>query len=346
MSPFETITKFRQVADHIEKEIADGKYPPGTKLPSERDLAKEHSISHMTINKAIATLEAREVVKRVHGNGTFTLEPRVKVSSKTIGAIIDTEKILHAPFAFLLPRHLQRSGYFTAVFDVSEGLLLEENLPHFFSEPPKALIIDGYSVFPFSTLEDLSSETKLIFINRFEGPERYEASYILYDYKMAGYVAAKKLLEIGKKKIMILSFEIQPGWTSDLFFQGCEKAFDEEGVQDFIYVDEVHVPAGETEAIFKRQLPDGIISFGDSKVLPLIGVIREEGLKVPEDVAIVGFQNSPWAEAYDLTSISLQPEVMVEKAGECVESEDVKEISVQPEIVFRGSCPAGKEGGR
>jgi hypothetical protein len=37
---------------------------------------------------------------------------------------------------------------------------------------------------------------------------------------------------------------------------------------------------------------------------------------------------------------------MVEKAGECVESEDVKEISVQPEIVFRGSCPAGKEGGR
>ncbi|MCL5408826.1 MAG: GntR family transcriptional regulator [Candidatus Omnitrophica bacterium] len=338
MEKFETITKFQRIADFLEQEIKKGNYPTDTKLPSERYIAKKYNISHMTVNKAIATLEARKVVQRSHGNGTYVLKPKIKISTKTIGAIIDTEKMLHAPFSHMLPSFFQNKGYLTTIFDISQQLTLKENLSLFFQDAPKSLIIDGYSILPFFIIDNLPVETKLIFINRFEGPKKYKASYVLYDYKMAGYMAAKQLIKTGKKRIMILSFQIQSGWTSDLFFQGCKKAFEEDTTTMFIYIDYFKNPISEQIEIFKKEKPDGIISFGDSLAIPIIKAIKEMGLKIPQDVAIIGFHNSPWASAYNMTSISLQEEVMIEKTYECIESKEEKEIIIGPKIVFRNSC--------
>lgn len=48
---------YTQLVEHIELMILSGVYPPGTKLPSVRDLAKEASVNPNTMQRALSKLE-------------------------------------------------------------------------------------------------------------------------------------------------------------------------------------------------------------------------------------------------------------------------------------------------
>lgn len=55
--------------------IAEGRYQPGDKLPSEAKLAAEHGVSRTVLREAIATLRADGLVKPRQGAGIFVLPP-------------------------------------------------------------------------------------------------------------------------------------------------------------------------------------------------------------------------------------------------------------------------------
>lgn len=61
--------------DHLKAMIASGKYPPNSKLPSLRELAKEYSLSLGTVQRCIAHLEDNGVVTSCHGAGIFVRPP-------------------------------------------------------------------------------------------------------------------------------------------------------------------------------------------------------------------------------------------------------------------------------
>lgn len=65
------VPAYRQVADHIRAQIDTGEYPPGAKLPSERDLVESYGVSRPTIRDAIGLLRAEGVVIAEHGRGVF-----------------------------------------------------------------------------------------------------------------------------------------------------------------------------------------------------------------------------------------------------------------------------------
>ncbi|HOQ75388.1 MAG TPA: GntR family transcriptional regulator [Thermoclostridium sp.] len=48
---------YAQLVEHIVQMILSGVYPPGSKLPSVRDLAKEASVNPNTMQRALAMLE-------------------------------------------------------------------------------------------------------------------------------------------------------------------------------------------------------------------------------------------------------------------------------------------------
>jgi GntR family transcriptional regulator len=51
--------------------------PPGTALPSERELAERYGLARMTVRNEVERLTADGAVYRLHGRGTFVAEPRV-----------------------------------------------------------------------------------------------------------------------------------------------------------------------------------------------------------------------------------------------------------------------------
>lgn len=69
-------TLYRKVAQQIADEIKSGKYPVNTRIPSERDLAKQFDISRMTIRAAVDTLVRQGLVVRRNRSGTYVAHPR------------------------------------------------------------------------------------------------------------------------------------------------------------------------------------------------------------------------------------------------------------------------------
>lgn len=65
---------YQQVAGAVSAAITAGRYPVGTRLPSERDLAEEFGVSRPTVREAMIALEIRGLVEARHGSGIYVME--------------------------------------------------------------------------------------------------------------------------------------------------------------------------------------------------------------------------------------------------------------------------------
>jgi LacI family transcriptional regulator len=93
--------------------------------------------------------------------------------------------------------------------------------------------------------------------------------------------------------------------------------------------------------------PDGIFCANDTTALSVIIHLKEKGIKVPEDIAIVGFSNEPFSEVVT-PSISTvkQPGFMIgQKAAQLLiqqilhnnENSEYKTIVMPTELIIRES---------
>jgi GntR family transcriptional regulator, hexuronate regulon transcriptional repressor len=62
---------YQQVASTIEREITEGRYQPGQRLASERDLAEEFGVSRPTVRRAVIALEMRGLLESKQGSGVY-----------------------------------------------------------------------------------------------------------------------------------------------------------------------------------------------------------------------------------------------------------------------------------
>ena len=67
---------YRHIADQLMHMIRNGDYPPGARLPAERDLAVEFGVSRPSVREALIALEVEGVVEVRGGAGVFVLQER------------------------------------------------------------------------------------------------------------------------------------------------------------------------------------------------------------------------------------------------------------------------------
>jgi GntR family transcriptional regulator len=67
LNPQSGVPLYRQLLDQVRRMVSSGQLPPGTALPSIRDLALLHAINPMTISKAYSLLEAEGLLERNRG---------------------------------------------------------------------------------------------------------------------------------------------------------------------------------------------------------------------------------------------------------------------------------------
>ncbi|MCP4676935.1 MAG: GntR family transcriptional regulator [Deltaproteobacteria bacterium] len=71
VNPNDVIPIYRQLVRQVRAAVASGNLKPGDKLPSQRKLALELVINHLTVKKAYETLEAEGLIHTDRGRGTF-----------------------------------------------------------------------------------------------------------------------------------------------------------------------------------------------------------------------------------------------------------------------------------
>jgi len=72
---------FMLIADEIAAKIADGTYPPDSRLPSVADLVHEYGAARQTVRHAVDTLRKRGLIETVPGKGSFVTRPEERTDT-------------------------------------------------------------------------------------------------------------------------------------------------------------------------------------------------------------------------------------------------------------------------
>src|ERR1700733_7260276 len=70
---------WRLIAEELRRDIVGGAQAPGTRLPSEGELAERFGVHRNTVRQAVAALAAEHLVVSRRGSGTFVAEHTVLV---------------------------------------------------------------------------------------------------------------------------------------------------------------------------------------------------------------------------------------------------------------------------
>jgi GntR family transcriptional regulator len=111
---------YRQIVDQVAELIRAGRLPPGSRLPSFRELAPQLLVSLITVRRAYSDLEQAGLIVRRQGQGTFVADEVETVSRRH--ALAEARAQLAA--AVTRARHLGLDG--EALRQAVERLLVDE----------------------------------------------------------------------------------------------------------------------------------------------------------------------------------------------------------------------------
>lgn len=165
------------------------------------------------------------------------------------------------------------------------------------------------------------------------------------DNVAGGRLATEHLVAGGSRRIAFLGNPSAPELGQR--WRGVQEVCSNAGLERPILLP-VHLTIGEAysmiaERLQANDLPDGIVAASDVVAMAAIRAIGERGLRVPEDVAVIGYDDVALAEhtAPPLTTIRQPIEqgatTMVDLLFRRMAGEDTPSVVLEHELVVRGS---------
>lgn len=87
---------YLQIADQIMDHVGDGRLPPGSKLPAERELATQMGVSRPSVREALIVLELLGVVEIRIGHGTFVMGKAASLETLESAKMVSPLDLLEA----------------------------------------------------------------------------------------------------------------------------------------------------------------------------------------------------------------------------------------------------------
>ncbi|AKI97716.1 LacI family DNA-binding transcriptional regulator [Kosmotoga pacifica] len=173
-----------------------------------------------------------------------------------------------------------------------------------------------------------------------------DTSFVDLDNYLVGFIGAEYLINKGYKNIVFFLGPKVFNVNRDRA-QGFEEACKKHGVTHSVFygISTIKGIYEKTHELLSRATVDAFFISGDEKALGAYRAIREKGLKIPEDVAVLGIDNLPSSEYMypPLTSIDQNVEKFSDQAVnlliEMMHSKEKtpKRIILTPRIVERQS---------
>ncbi len=182
--------------------------------------------------------------------------------------------------------------------------------------------------------------------------DHINSSQILIDDYYGAFMATEHLIEQGCKLIThFAGFQHMTIYKSRA--QGYKDALEKHGLlfdENLIIYNDTKEKSGDraiNELYEKNIAFDGIFSASDFGAIWAMKNLQKRGVRIPEDVAIIGFANEPFTELVtpSLSTVNQFPEKMgasvanlfLEEVAEKVEKRTSRKIILTPELIIRGS---------
>ncbi len=117
------------------------------------------------------------------------------------------------------------------------------------------------------------------------------------NYEKCGYEITKQMLEKGNKKITFVT-TIHPYLVNELMVKGYLKAMEEYSLEPDIIKTTGALEQNEkdfTEYLDKKT-PEVLLAVRDSMAISFMNLAQKRGIKVPDELQVIGFQNTRYAQ--------------------------------------------------
>ncbi len=298
------------------------------------DIAHALGISPATVSRAlnnnariseVTRNRVKEMAKEMgyrHNSMASSLRNR---RSNIIGLIVPRISMyFHSFFITALQRQLQAAGYNLMICQSNDSVHLERALANtLYSARVDALVValtlytediahfDGF----------LHQGVPLVFYDRV--PETTDAFVVKGDDYRGGLLAGNHLLQAGCERIAYISGPL----SSNIYRErgrGFRDALAKRGLplrDDWVYHHELnaeHAWSSLRKLFVGDRQPDGLFASNDTTAIAAVEFARERGIRIPEDLKIVGYSNDPRASIVTpaITSIEQYPSAMADKVAE------------------------------
>ncbi len=348
-----TIPKYLLVEDYIRQAIKQRKIVD--KLPGERVLARELGYSYMTIRKAIDNLVAEGLLYKVPTRGTFVAERKSdKAKTRTIGYFLDSRIAggLSSPYYAMifnaLEKQTAKAGYSLVYFtDSNESNLIRvlKKLDGVIASSflrVEPLIQEFKSVVPVVAIDNSAADKSIpsVIVDNFNA-ELETVDYLCsLGHSRIGFITGLEDSDVGKNRY--------EGYKSGLLKNGIE--LDQELVFRGNYTFGSGV-SGAEYYLSLEQRPTAIICANDSMALGAISKLHQEGLEVPDDISVVGFDdiNIAGQVTPPLTTVSVPVDTIAERAFTMLQSQiegkslDNRHVALEAHLVARSTSRAPRK---
>jgi DNA-binding LacI/PurR family transcriptional regulator len=237
-----------------------------------------------------------------------------------------TDSLFYPNVLEMFTRRLQRMGKQVLLFNAQPGQPVDEILPRVLGYQVDALIITSTSPSREIVDECARNGTPVVLFNRFAAGS--SANSVCCDNVEGGRKVADALLDTGHKRLGFIA-GIENTSTNLMRTKGFVDRLQERGDFDLARDQGAYTYDSGRQAarrlLERDQPPDAIFCAADIMALGAMDAARFDlGIKVPEDLSIIGFDDIPVAgwPAYSLTTIRQPIDLMVDAALQLVTKED------------------------
>lgn len=352
-------TKYYTLMEELKQAIMSGSIKPGEKLPSENELSDRYHISRHTVRKALSILINEGYIEAEHGRGTFCSQRMGHMKNSRNVAVVTTYIS-----DYIFPRLIQgmdkvltENGYSIILKNTANSRTKEERV----LEDILTKDIEGLIIEPSKSQIYCKHTNLYAMLDQYEIPyvfiqgvysQMIDKPHILMDDCKGGYMGTKHLIDAGHRKILGIfkaddfqGKERHKGYVKALQEAGI--AYDPDMVVWFHTEDRKTKPAMMMELFLEQKVEmDAVVCYNDQIAIEVIRCLQRNGLRVPEDISVTGYDNSVIAEGtVGLTTITHPQEKLGEMAAELL-LEKIRKVPeeksriprlIQPELIVRGS---------
>lgn len=309
--------KYYQLFEQLKKDIFQGVYQNGQRLPGENEMAQEFSMSRQTVRQALALLEQEHLIQRRQGSGTYVHRPVPRPKHSWNVGIIATyiSEYIFPSILRGIEGELSEEGFFPLLSATknrvdNERRLLEE----YIGKKVDGLIVEGTkSALPNPNLplyEKLREmDIPVVFFNGYY-PALPGSVSVTMDDRQGGFEAVEYLVARGHRKIggIFKGDDMQglgryDGYTRGLVEHGLPLQdqwvvwFTSES-RDALLTDDY----GISLVLDQLSSCTAVVCYNDEVAVKLEKALLSRGIRVPQDVALISFDNSQLGE---LASVGL-----------------------------------------
>lgn len=355
------IPKYVQLKQEICSWLESGEIKANAQLPSENEIAARFGMSRQTVRQTLGEMEKEGLLYRLQGKGTFASPPKAaEPDRKTIGML--TTHISDYIFPHIVrgaEAELRGQGYRLLLSSTENNKEKErENLRLMLEQPLSGLIIEPTKSAQGNPNLDLylalqMKRIPMIMINA-RYPEM-SCPCLRTDDEAGGFAAAEHLIRLGHERIagFFKTDDLQGVGRLKGFLRAHEQyesALPPDAVVLYTTEEKEDKPFQALLDMLRRDenRPSAVVCYNDELAVKLLDAVRLTGLSVPDDLSIVGFDDSFLATATEvkLTTLAHPKQEMGVNAARMLvsmiegadgEKQAHDEIVYRPELIVRHS---------